>query len=518
MDERRVVIRDAYDDRTYAETVEAMPALQRLADDGDLGNVYPVVGDLAADFFHALHLPRPELAEPDTLDRAAQVNREAVEEAMGTTAWGDLRAAGTVGDPLAAGVAAARVARRAIDTLTPAQRNAVRDLAAAEEALRELAEHAATLRELADEAGAPTRLKRRARAAERKATMARIKADAAAAEVARDEANRRDTFRRNARTALIAAARELAQLADTATALGHDGAPLGGGMWGVGTAPGRNRPTGATMRERIDLARKLAANPQLGKLAELCGRLRRVAVAVRETRVSRTPAEVVGVTLGADLNRLLPAELGLLADPALEGQFYGRMAERSLALYDTHGVERAGRGPIIVAEDESGSMAATLSADGTTRHLWAKAVALTLCAIARTEQRDLAWLHFAAHGQLQHVAHPWREPNPANLLYSASHNLGGGTDYTQWMVAALGLVRASKHEKADVILLSDGIASPDPATLAAFRAAREVRGMRVYAVLLGARDDGLLDSMCDAVFTLADLAGEDAALRTLFAV
>lgn len=514
--ERQAVATDGYDARTYRETLDELPGIAAAIDQHAEG--FPPAPELVADLFQSLYQRSPNLVPADTLDRSYLVNREIVEELSGTEAHADLRAVGTVGDPLAAAAAAAHTARHAIAALTPEEREQIDALHDAERASRDLASLADTLAELAAERGSK-KLARRAKSKQKEAQLAAMQADTLADQLAGGEATRRDTLRRAAREGAIAANGELAALADAEAMLGHRGDTLGGGGWGVGSAPGANKRDKGGLRGRIALARALQDSPDLAKLAAIAGRLRRVAIAVRETRVAHTPAEVASIVVGNDLPRLLPSQLALLADPALEDQFYARYAESALLQYELTGTERAGRGPIILAEDESGSMSANLG--DATRHQWAKAVGLTLAAIARKEKRDFAWVHFAAKGQIQTVRHPWKAAKPADLLFSATHNFGGGTHYDEWMSTAYNLVTLADYDKADVILLTDGLATPTPGTLDNFRRRREERGMRCYAVMLGpeaGHGNALLHQLADAVFPLSDLTGEGAALASIFAV
>jgi hypothetical protein len=104
-----------------------------------------------------------------------------------------------------------------------------------------------------------------------------------------------------------------------------------------------------------------------------------------------TPDEITSITAGTNIERLLPSEIALLADPDLEDLFYLKFAEHNLMQYDLIGHEPEGQGPIIIAIDESGSMMTDYG--GMTGEVWSKAVMLALLSIARLQKRDLAVLH-----------------------------------------------------------------------------------------------------------------------------
>ena len=97
-------------------------------------------------------------------------------------------------------------------------------------------------------------------------------------------------------------------------------------------------------------------SPKLRQIAAVCGRFTRIALQRQKTRVKHPPDEITSITTGSEIERLLPSEIALLADPDLEDLFYLRFAERGLMQYDLIGHEPQGQGPIIIAIDESGSM------------------------------------------------------------------------------------------------------------------------------------------------------------------
>jgi hypothetical protein len=103
-------------------------------------------------------------------------------------------------------------------------------------------------------------------------------------------------------------------------------------------------------------------------------------------RVQYPPDEVADIKYGSDIGHVLPSELALLADPALEALFFHRYAEGQQIQYELLGNEKQGQGPIILAVDTSVSMTEALG--GISKDVWAKAVMLALMAIARLQERD----------------------------------------------------------------------------------------------------------------------------------
>ena len=512
-DGSQVLAHDGYDVQLWEETADVYG---RLGGDARRHADRLVTAPaLMRDLFWSFHQRAPQAAPPVPLTPAHVPNRGIVEQIMGTTAWAATRAAGTVGDPLAAALATCGVARKVLGALDGATRDGINRLAELESGAADLFARAEALDDLATGATGERadRLHRRAREARQRAEERRAEAGRVAAALAAGAEGREDAARRGARQGLAEAEREIDDLnAAVATYGGRNEGGIGVGpdTDGVGRA--------LTTREKIDLARRVGQSPRLKELALRCGRFTRIALDVQRSRVSHPPDEVAAIGFGADLARVLASELGLLADPDLENLFLLRFAEQGLQQYDLIGSERQGRGPIIVALDGSGSMAGTLGG-GTTKEIWSKAVALALLAIARRQRRDLAVIHFAGDAQTPLHRFPKGEGAYPDVIACLDTFPGGGTAFEPWMARALDLVGEAAFDRADVIAISDGLATIDPGMVARWNRARAARGMRAYAVLIGTDEGaGALAAIADALLTLDDLDADREVLETIFGV
>ncbi len=510
-DGSQVLAHDGYDVQLWDEAARAYPRidadLHKYA--AELATARPLLRDL----FWSFHQRAPQIAPAVPLTPAHAPNRGIVEQVLGTVEWAATRAAGTIGDPLAAALATCGVAGKALAALDGATREAINRLAELESGTAELFARAEALDDLA--ADAPdTRadaLHRRAREARERAADLRREADAVVSELDAGADDREDAVRRAARQGLAEAERQIDALnAAVAAYGGHRGVP------GAGLGGGNGRAL--TTREKIDLAQRVGENARLKQLALLCGRFTRVALDIQRSKVDHPPDEVTTIGRGADLARVLAGELSLLADPDLEELFLLRFAEQALQQYELVGAERQGRGPLVVALDESGSMAEPIG-DGMTKEVWSKAVTLALLAIARLQRRDLAVLHFSGDEQVLLHRFPKGEGAYPDVIACLDTFIGGGTIFEPWMAAALELVGEATFDRADVIAISDGLAAIEPSMVARWNRARAARGMRAYAVLIGTDDGiGVLASITDALLTLADLGADRDVLATIFAV
>lgn len=91
--------------------------------------------------------------------------------------------------------------------------------------------------------------------------------------------------------------------------------------WGVGSGELERMP----YARRARLAERLRAG-RLARWAELIGRFRQMADGERARKVESATGELVGVTLGDDLSRLIPSELANLGLPGLRAVFAARYA------------------------------------------------------------------------------------------------------------------------------------------------------------------------------------------------
>jgi uncharacterized protein with von Willebrand factor type A (vWA) domain len=112
--------------------------------------------------------------------------------------------------------------------------------------------------------------------------------------------------------ALLRAGAEVAEMHEAAAALGM----------GPGT-PGSNDP-----RKIAALFRRVRDNPTLRRVCELAGRYRLLAQSKQRRKTAHGMDDLVGVTLGGDVGKLLPAELARLVLPECEDDLLRRLAER----------------------------------------------------------------------------------------------------------------------------------------------------------------------------------------------
>jgi uncharacterized protein with von Willebrand factor type A (vWA) domain len=452
---------------------------------------------LLRDLFWSFLKRVPTVLPPVPLTPSYHLNARIVEQVMATIEWKHTRTAGTVDDPLSAAMATIGVAEQVLSTLDDATRAQVLALHEAESGMNALFDQAQTLEDLASQAQGD-----RAQTLFRQATDARTQVSELQTQAHQLETEllpvldaQEDTLRRAARHALTQVEGEVETFRTTNAAFGT-----------------------LTPQDKIALAGTMGQSRRLQEIAALCGRMLRIALRVQASKVAHPPDEVTSIAFGNDLAHLLPSELALLGDPDLEDLFLYRFAEAQLLQYELIGNEKQGQGPIILAIDSSGSMGTEMQ--GVSREAWSKAVMLALLAIARKQKRDMVVIYFSgAEDALITFHFPKGQSTYLNVLHCTETFIGGLTAFEPWMQTALILVDESAFNRADVICISDGLASIHPSVQAEWQRRRQRRDMRAYGVLIGTSEGaGVLASVTDAMMTLNNLTDDTGILETIFAV
>ncbi|GAB2974912.1 VWA domain-containing protein [Streptomyces pseudoechinosporeus] len=500
------VVADRFEQITWRDTHEQSAGLRELTE--ELNERYDHTTDLLIDAFLAAYKVSPRLRERAEMAPSRLVNHQVITSLVESPEFAELHRE-TAGDPYAAAMAVLaqaaalrRLLERSRDTQERAEqaKNAQQDAEGAATAVSE------ALQQAADEADEEGTLPTPAADAVQQAIEAAEAADAAAQQSAQAAAQ--------ALTAAIpgirAAARNAA--AKAAEAVREEAALMR--AWGVGPGELERMP----FDQRARLAERLRTS-RLAQWAELIGRFRQMAGGERARKVENAAGELVGVTLGNDLSRVIPSELAGLGVPELRAVFAARYAAGELMLYDTQGEQTTGQGAIIACVDTSHSMYAD-GPGGVTREAWAKACALALLDQARHAKRDFVGILFSAADKLQVFRFPTDRPaDIAQTLDFAETFLGGGTSYQRPLTAARELLEEEFNDAArkrgDIVMLTDDECDVTEEWTRGWNDAKHLLGFRVFGVAIGtppaAEAGSVLDALCDNLRSIEDLTDVHAA-------
>ncbi|MFF7313764.1 VWA domain-containing protein [Streptomyces sp. NPDC008137] len=497
------VVADRFDRMAWRDTYDQSAGLRELA--GELSDRYDHAGDLLTDTFLAAYKVGPRLREPDAMAPSHLVNRQIISSLLESPEFTELHRE-TAGDPYAAAMAVlaqAAALRGLLERTRQAREQAERQKRAVTGAADAVS---GALRRAADEAEADGTVPAPAADAVRRTVEAAETAEAAARQTAQDAA--RDLAA--AAPGIGAAARTAA--AKAAAAVREEAALMR--AWGVGPGELERMPFG----DRARLAERLRTG-RLAQWAELIGRFRQMAGGERARKVENATGELVGVTLGDDLSRVIPSELANLGLPELRAVFAVRYAAGELMLYDSQGERATGRGAIIACVDTSHSMYEA-GPGGITREAWAKACALALLDQARHEGRDFVGILFSAADRLKVFRFPADEPaGIARTLDFAETFLGGGTSYQRPLSAAADLLEEefndASRRRGDIVMITDDDCGVTEEWTRGWNESKHRLGFRLFGVAVGAprvaETDSVLDTLCDNLRAVEDFTDVQAA-------
>lgn len=210
-------------------------------------------------------------------------------------------------------------------------------------------------------------------------------------------------------------------------------------------------------------------------------------------------SDIEGITVGDNLNSLLPVEYCCLSDIRLERMFMKKYLEKRLQVFDGRSEETvpsfrqekrpvSGQGPYIVCVDTSGSM------DGDRERL-AKSAILAIARLTERTHRKCYVINFAEEIEVLLIRDLKSDiPLLAEFL---ARRFDGGTDIRPALDEALMMLRTHGWKRSDVVLVSDFEFPPaDDGLVEAVRKAK-LQGTAFYGLLFGARPEMDYLNLCD---------------------
>lgn len=209
-------------------------------------------------------------------------------------------------------------------------------------------------------------------------------------------------------------------------------------------------------------------------------------------------SDICGVTIGNNLNSLLPTELAMLGNRATENIFYHRYVQNRLQLFSSASSSVKGKkdkaGPIYICVDTSGSMTGAPEAA-------AKTLALAIAIVAQRDKRPICMINYSHNLSffiLTNLSHQRQK-----FLSFLSHSYSGGNDENKLFNFIFNILpKQQKYRQfaevfkgADLLIISDfewsSISEANKQLIADSRAG----GMNYYVlgINIGIRDLDKLD-------------------------
>lgn len=476
--EIQTVKQDAFDLATFKELKASAEQIQIKEKEGSA--VLKTFSPLMQDTFAGLYKYSPEVRPEGDMKSSHRVNHALINKAKDTDQWNQLRNY-TKLDPVNSAMATITIANKLVEVIkTELKEEAelANKLCAAEDTASQCNSQAQSLSDIAGQAqGAQkTQFKKQASAAQKKAAQANQNLQQLQQQMDAQLPGMQQKARQAMRQAEQDALNEVKETSELMESWGNE--------------PGQIIQL--PVEKRLELAQRLSSNKKMKKLAKMIGRFRRLAIHAQKTKINHSQDEVHDLEQGSDLNRIIPSELMLLRNPTTKLEFGRKFTEGKLMQYKLKGTEKAGKGPIVVCIDQSGSMAGD-------KELWSKAVALGLLEIAQMQKRNFAAIGFGSKGDNLKFDEATKkneykqdlvtviEKNERNIipkvLHIAEYFLGGGTDFESPLDKAMEIIQEVEFKKADIVFVTDGECGVNEEWLSKFKELKKQKEVRIHTVL-----------------------------------
>ncbi len=201
-------------------------------------------------------------------------------------------------------------------------------------------------------------------------------------------------------------------------------------------------------------------------------------------------SDIAGISEGSDLSSLLPFEVVMLSDSALERDFYKRYTEEKLQVFSYESKQTSYEnsveeqacvdldkiGPFIVCVDTSGSMS------GSPEKI-AKSVCYGLILKAQEQNRNCYLIAYSVSIEALDIS--LVKQNGKEIVDFLAHSFYGGTDFTVAMRKSIEMFKEEKFSNADVLFISDFEASAFDKKEKVAIADAKTRGNRFHALIVG---------------------------------
>ena len=272
--------------------------------------------------------------------------------------------------------------------------------------------------------------------------------------------------------------------------------------WGEDAGNGQNIPANR------DLVEHVKNSQELMEIARSLGKYRELVADKRKNGYSYGLGEKYDLTTGNDITNCLSSELALLGKPETEILFMRKYEQKRLLQYRKRTQIIKGKGDAIVLVDESGSTRGVSA--------WAKAFTLALLDISAKDKRRFAVVHFASKNSIKTDLFEPGHYTSADVLKTAEHFWGGGTNFEAPFTEALKLMEQG-YENADITIITDGECAMSKDFCKTLREKLQGYGATVTGILLD-KDTPCgesLEPFCDKIYHSKDITEDEIAVRIL---
>lgn len=458
-DENRSVLNtDAFDRRRFKEILEMSQELQKLINEAVLPTFEPLLSDIWA----ALYKMKPAITAKD-VDGFLSVNKLLMEVIMADEYFASYRNFTRLND-IASAISTIKFGEKINKWLVQQQ-----------EKDKDLGEQSAKIRLMLRQTQ-----NRQLQEANRKSQ---------AGEMNEWNGKLRETIQSNSESFLLAIAQarqESRQVTDGLKSL------LGGISAGNADAELKKVP----LRDKILLAEKIACTNKMKEIAEWAGRFKQIAQKKQKSKQSQSVARS-GVTIGNDIENLLPIEFSFYTHPLTKMDFLRRFAESQTMQFEQKGPEVLKKGPIVLCLDQSDSMGSL--------DTQSKGFTLALMSIAKKQRRDLCLVLFSSRTQI--FRYEKGKIRASEMTRLARTFLGGGTNFTLALDDAVHVINECRYKQADIVFVTDGEDQITDSFLEAFNKKKREKAFNVLSLVIGSNIN-TVEQFTDRVIEVKDFDNE----------
>jgi uncharacterized protein with von Willebrand factor type A (vWA) domain len=254
--------------------------------------------------------------------------------------------------------------------------------------------------------------------------------------------------------------------------------------------------------EKKEAVERIRDTKKLKDLTKLIGRFKESAINEQKKKSKDGATSIKSVKMGSNIQDVLPSEKMKLCNDITKKDFYRKFNQKELMQYEKNSTKRKSQGPMIICNDESGSMEGS-------REKWSKAVSIAMLEIANQQKRDYAYIAYGSTAN-EPVIIEKNEINPTKVLNIAERFINGGTNFEAPLRKAMDLIKTSKFKNADIVFITDGDCSISSEFKRKFNALKEEKEFSCMGILVntggGRVSDKSLKEFCDVIHTVGSIA------------
>lgn len=238
-----------------------------------------------------------------------------------------------------------------------------------------------------------------------------------------------------------------------------------------------------TIGQKIELMLLHSLPSNLYRLAKIIGRTADKASFASSSRfMTASKSDIVGITVGNDLNALLPSEIATLATPQSSSIFFKNFAEKRLQVFASASSDKDPKkhedGPIIICLDTSSSMNGYPVRTAT-------AITLVLCILARRKNREVLVVRYSNSYDMMVVTDIIRQRKKMNYFLTHVDASGNNENVMfRWLFGEV-IPQIEDFKNADLLCVSDFGWTPIAQDVRDLFEEYRKTGMRCYGLNIG---------------------------------